>query len=247
MARYGTNGDRKRSPFRFLRIFLEIPVIVLSIYIAFVVDEYGRNKEEANLERKYLEELLEETRINEAELKADQDARRSQIALMDKLLETAVRTVDPDTLLLAMDQLLSIRIYSPTDAVYSDLVSSGNLRLISSDSVRKYILYYQGALSRKDVTELSDINLVENKLEPYLVEQQVLSLLEPYRDSPSINISRQQTDRIIRVLLNDRKFIDLVYLRRNRIRDTEYFANPMQWYLRNIRELIEKQLAEGKE
>ena len=130
LARYGTNGDRKRSPFRFLRIFLEIPVIVLSIYIAFVVDEYGRNKEEANLERKYLEELLEETRINEAELKADQDARRSQIELMDKLLETSIRTVDPDTLLLAMDQLLSIRIYSPTDAVYSDLVSSGNLRLI---------------------------------------------------------------------------------------------------------------------
>ena len=241
------NGDRRKSPFRFLRIFLEIPVIVLSIYIAFVVDEYGKDKEEANLERKYLEELLEETRINEEELKADQDARRNQILLMDKMLESAIRTVDPDTLLMAMDQLLSLRIYSPTDAVYQDLVSSGNLRLITSDSVRKYILLYQGALSRKDVTELSDINLVETQLEPYLVEKQVLSLLEPYRDLPSIDISGQQQDRIVRILLSDRKFIDLVYLRRNRIRDTEYFANPMQWYLRNIRELIEKQLEAGKE
>lgn len=222
-------------------------MIVLSIYIAFLVDEWDKKKTEKSLEGKYLRELLEETKINERELTADQDARRRQIALMDKLLDASNRVVDPDTLLAAIDGMVETRIYSPTDAVYQDLVSSGNLRLMTSDSLRRSILLYRRYLARKDITETSDVDLVQNHIEPYLVGKQVLSLLEPYDDLAAINISAQQKSRIIRVLLNDRTFIDLVYLRRSRVRDAEYFANPMQWYLRSIRELIEKQLEERQD
>lgn len=242
MSRYSLTGDRKKSRFGFLRIFLEIPVIVLSIYIAFVVDEWSKEKAAAIKEKDYLEQLFEETKINANELKADQDERREQLIFLDKMLETANRRVSPDTLRMAMDQLLNLRIYSPTDAVYEDLVSSGNLALISSDSLRHEMLEYRQKLSRAPLTEQSDIDLIENQIEPYLISKQVLSLLEPYHDLQSISISEQQKDRIIRVLLNDRAFIDLVYLRRHRIRQVIWFETPMEWSLRNMSRLIEDQL-----
>ncbi|MCE7995150.1 MAG: hypothetical protein HEP71_24435 [Roseivirga sp.] len=242
MSRYSLNGDRKRNRFSFLRVFLEIPVIVLSIYIAFVVDEWSKEKAAAVQEKSYLEQLLEETRINSEELKADQGQRRIQLVFLDKLLETSNRRVDPDTLRTAIDYLLMVRLYSSTDAVYEDLVSSGNLRLISSDSIRYEMMQYRRKLSRAPITEQSDIDLIENRIEPYLVSKQVLSLLEPHDDLPSINISEQQKDRIIRVLLNDRTFIDLVYLRRDRIKQVIWFETPMEWSLRNMRNLIAAEL-----
>lgn len=244
MPRYSLDsGDKRRSPLRFLRILLEIPIIVFSIYIAFVVDEWDRGKTEAVSEKKYLEELLLEVKINADELAADQDERRRQLIFLDKMLETGIRTVDPDTLRRAMDELLTVRIYSPTDAVYQDLVSSGNLRLMTSDSLRYKIYQYRRMLSRVPVTEQSDIDLIANQIEPYLVNKKVLSLLEPHDNVKGIDISDQQKDRIIRVLLNDRTFVDLVYLRRHRIRQVEFFENPIQWHLDDMVELIEAQMA----
>lgn len=243
MPRYSLEGgDRKRSPLRFLRILVEIPIIVFSIYIAFVVDEWSKEKAEVAQEVSYLHQLLEETKINAQELKADQDDRRKQVMLLDKLLETAIRRVDPDTLVMAIDQLLNVRIYSPTDVVYQDLVSSGNLRLITSDSLRHEMLKYRQKLARAPVAEQSDIDLIENRIEPYLVSKQVLSLLETHYDTKSIEISGQQKNRIIRVLLNDRTFIDLVYLRRYRIRQVIWFETPMEWSLRNMGNLIQQEL-----
>lgn len=242
MSRYSLSGDRKKSSFSFLKMLLAIPVIVLSIYIAFLVDERKKEKATAQLEKGYSTELLEETNINAEELKADQDERRKQLALLDKLLETSQRRVAPDTLRMAMDQLLTTHVYSPTDAAYQDLISSGNLGIISSDSLRHEMLEYQRKLASAPITEQSDRDLIENRIEPYLVTKKVLSLLEPHEDLPSISISEQQKDRIIRVVLNDRAFIDLVYLRRHRIQQVIWFETPMESSLRNMAALIATQL-----
>lgn len=242
MSRYSLSGDRKKSSFSFLKMLLAIPVIVLSIYIAFLVDERKKEKATTQLQKGYLTELLEETNINAEELKADQDERKKQLALLDKLLETSQRRVAPDTLRMAMDQLLTTPIYSPTDAVYQDLILSGNLDIISSDSLRHEMLEYQRKLASAPITEQSDRDLIENRIEPYLVTKKVLSLLEPYEDLPSISISEQQKDRIIRVVLNDRTFIDLVYLRRHRVQQVIWFKAPMESSLRNMAALIATQL-----
>lgn len=242
MPRYTLDGDRRKSPLRFLRIFLEIPVIVFSIYIAFLVDEWDKNKTLAITEKKYLRELLAEVKQNRAELRADQDERREQIVLLEAMLENSIRPVDPDTLRLAMDQLLNMRIFSPTDAVYEDLISSGNLNLLSSDSLRSELIEYRGRLSRTPITEKSDLDVIEKQIQPYLIQKQVFSLLEPYADVKGIAISEDQKDRIIRVLLNDRTFIDLVYLRRHSIGQVLWFETPMQWNLRNMQAILEDEL-----
>lgn len=241
--RYSLSNDRSKSPLgSIFKVVLELIIIVIGIYIAFQLENGKEKRETRALEKKYLEQLLEESKINQSELKADQDARRIQLEYLRKVMATSNRQVDSDTLRRAMKQLLMIRLYSPTDAVYQDLVSSGNLGIIKSDSIKLTLFNYRRYLSRVPLTEQSDLQMIASQLEPYLIDKKVLSLLEAHDNIPEIEISQQQIDRIIRSLLNDRAFIDLVYLRIHKIRDVVYFENPMQWRLRELIQLLEVEL-----
>lgn len=225
-----------------MKIVVELSVIILGIYLAFQLENNREANNKTKLERSYLEQLLEEVAINEGELFADQDARKNQVLYLKKLLETPIRQVDADSIRKAMDVLLMIRLYSPTDAVYQDLVSSGNLGIIKSDAIKSVLMKYRRALSRVPSTENRDHKLVTDQLEPYLIEKQLLSFLEPHDDLDEISISVEQKDRMIRQLLRDRKFIDLVYLRVNAIQDVIFFENPMQWHLEAMRNLLSEEL-----
>lgn len=241
--KYRLEGESRRFSFNGLgKVIVELLVIVIGIYLAFALEKYGEKKADNALELKYLNQLLAEAKSNQEELKADQDARREQRELFGYLLENSNRQIGSDTLRIATKQLLINRLFSPTDAVYQDLVSSGNLRLIQSDSIRKTIITYKQRLSRAPVTEAVEERLIEDKIEPYFLEKQVLSLLEPLSEVDQIDISEQQIDRIIRVLLNDREFIDLVYLRYSRLADVIYFETPLQWSLRDLINLLEKEI-----
>lgn len=241
--KYKLEGESRRFSFSGLgKVIVELLVIVIGIYLAFALEKYGEKKADNALELKYLNQLLAEAKSNQEELKADQDARREQRELFGYLLENSNRQIGSDTLRIATKQLLINRLFSPTDAVYQDLVSSGNLRLIQSDSIRKTIITYKQRLSRAPVTEAVEERLIEDKIEPYFLEKQVLSLLEPLSEVDQIDVSEQQIDRIIRVLLNDREFIDLVYLRYSRLADVIYFETPLQWSLRDLINLLEKEI-----
>jgi len=246
--KYRLEGEPRKFSLKGLgRVIVELLVIVIGIYLAFALEEYGQRRNERELEVKYLKELLAEAKANQAELKADQDTRREQLKLFGYLLETPNRQVGNDTLRSAVRELLVNRLFSPTDAVYQDLVSSGNLRLIQSDSIRKLIISYKQRLARAPITEAIEQRLIEDKLEPYLLNKQVLSLIEPLNEIDQVNISEQQVDRIIRILLNDREFIDLVYLRYSRLDDVIYFENPLQWALRDLIKLIEAEVKRLKQ
>ncbi|NVK83426.1 MAG: hypothetical protein HWE21_03840 [Cytophagia bacterium] len=242
--KYKLEGEPRRFSLKGLgKVIIELLVIVIGIYLAFALEEYGEKKADKELELKYLNQLLAEAKSNQVELNADQNARREQRELFGYLLENSNRQVGADTLREATRQLLVNRLFSPTDAVYQDLVSSGNLKLIQSDSIRKTIIHYKQRLARAPVTEAVEERLIENKIEPYLLDKQVLSLLEPLNEIDAINISEQQVDRIIRVLLSEREFIDLVYLRYSRLDDVIYFETPLQWSLRDLIKLLEKEIA----
>ncbi|NVJ48485.1 MAG: hypothetical protein HWE07_15220 [Cytophagia bacterium] len=245
--KYKLEGEPRRFSLKGLgKVIIELLVIVIGIYLAFALEEYGEKKADKELELKYLNQLLAEAKSNQVELNADQNARREQRELFGYLLENSNRQVGNDTLREATRQLLVNRLFSPTDAVYQDLVSSGNLKLIQSDSIRKTIIHYKQRLARAPVTEAVEERLIEDKIEPYLLDKQVLSLLEPLNEIDAINISEQQVDRIIRVILSEREFIDLVYLRYSRLDDVIYFETPLQWSLRDLIKLLEKEIAKHK-
>lgn len=246
MLRYSPNGTQRqrRSPFGFLRIFLEIPIIVFSIYLTFLLIERNQAKTEAISEKKYLQELLEEVKMNRERLSVDLDKKRNQVVFLEKMLETSMRRVDADTLRLAMKELLNVHLYTPTGAVYQDLISSGRLSLITSDTLRHEMVQYHGNLSRVPFAAQSDPEV--KQVQSYLIGKKVFSLLEPYADVKGIDISQIQKNRIIRVLLNDRAFIDLVYLRHHSLNRVIRFEMPIQQHLRKMQLLIEEQLSRAK-
>ena len=249
MLRYSPNGrQRRRSPFGFFRIFLEILIIAFSIYLAFLLSERNqaktKAKTEAISEKKYLQELLEEVKINRERLSVDLDKKRSQVVLLEKMLETSMRRVDADTLRLAMKALLNVHLYTPTGVVYQELVASGRLSLITSDTLRHEMAQYHRKLSRIPLAAQSDPEV--KQIQSYLIGKKVFSLLEPYADVKGIDISQIQKNRIIRVLLNDRTFIDLVYLRHHSLHRAIRFKTPIQQHLRKLQLLIEAQLSRAK-
>ena len=246
MLRYSPNRiERRGSPFGFLRIFLEIPIIAFSIYLAFLLIERDQGKTEPISEKKYLQELLEEVKINREAFRIDQDKKRRQVVLLEKMLETSIRRVDADTLHLAMRELLNVRSYSPLDAVCQHLISSGRLSLITSDTLRREMLQYHRKLSHT-FTRQSDPEVVEKQIYPYLIGKKVFSLLEPHADVKGIGISQIQKNRIIRSLLYDRTFIDLIYLRHHSINRVIRLETPIQQHLSKIQLLIEEQLNPAK-
>ena len=228
-----------------MRIFLEIPIIAFSIYLAFSLSERNQAKTEAISEQKYLQELLEEVKINRERLSVDLYKKRSQVVLLEKMLETSMRRVDADTLRLTMKALLNVHLYSPTGAVYQDLVASGKLSLITSDTLRQEMAQCHRKLSRMPLAGKSDPEV--KQIQSYLIGKKVFSLLEPYAVVKGIDISQIQKNRIIRVLLNDRTFIDLVYLRHHSLSQTIRFEMPIQQHLHKMQLLIEAQLSRAKE
>ena len=104
---------------------------------------------------------------------------------------------------------------------------------------------YHRKLSRIQFTAQSDPEV--KQIQSYLIGKKVFSLLEPYADVKGIDISQFQKSRIIRVLLNDRTFIDLVYLRHHSLSQAIRFKTPMQQHLRNLQLLIEEQLSSAKD
>lgn len=241
---FGNSGHRSRIPI--LGFFVEVVVIVLGIYIAFTVEKWNDGKKEKLLEQKYLTELLEEVKINWTELEADQDFRRVQEEYLLKLMDNRNRQVDTDTINKALQLLTTFRFYSPTTAVYDDLISSGNLSIIKSDSIRYLILTDKQRRSRAPATEMSERNYIENQLVDFLIEKRAYSLLSMEENLAEIQVSERDARLITSALLRDSEFYDHVYARLTRLQSVLYFSNPIQWNLRALRTKLQEEL-ESKE
>jgi len=236
--KYRLGGERRSgNPLgSILRIFLEIIVIVVGIGIAVTVQNWNDTKKEQLLKLKSLQELRTEASINLQELNADQADRKVQVELFQKMIAAASERVADDTLRMAMDELLKHRFYSGANAAFDNMVASGNLRLITSDSTRAKLFELKQFESKAPLVESNDVQLISNQIEPYLTRRQVLYLLEVQiaDNSPQTSVSTEQSARIIRTLLEDRTFIDLIYLRLSRVQQTIYLENPLASKLRDI-------------
>ena len=245
--RYSLGRDRRRSKplASIFRVLIELIVIVLGIYIALRVDRWNDVKEQEILKTKLLKELRAEALANLEELNTDQKDRRNQIQLFEKLITAAYRPVADDTIRMAMDELLRHKFYSGTNAAFDNIVASGKLRLIADDSTRSKLFELKRFESKTPLIEATDITLINEQIEPYLTRRQVLYLLELRLadNSPESTVSVKQSARIIRTLLKDRIFIDLIYLRLSKVKQTLYFETPLGWRLNELINLLDAQLA----
>lgn len=241
--RYSFGDSGRKRGFNPLYIIIEVIIIAIGIYIAFQVEAWGDRRKEEALEIKYLTEMLEEANLNWRELELDQDFRRRQEEYLIKLMDSRNRQVNIDTIRTAMEMLTTFRFYSPTNSVYEDLISSGNLSIIESDTIRHMILVDKQNSTRAPISEASEREYVENQLVAYFIKRKVYSLLSMEEDLTEIQSTERQRDQITAALFQDQEFYDHVYARLTRLQQVLYFSNPIQWNLRALRIKLEEEIA----
>lgn len=123
-----------------LRVFVEGAVIVASILLAFGIDAWWDFRQERRAEREYITRIiadLRETRANIIEVAEHYQLLLRHGAAIQPIL-TGAEPVPVDTLGFVASVLQASRVTSPVIArnTYDDLISTGNLRVIESDTLR---------------------------------------------------------------------------------------------------------------
>ena len=160
------------------RILAEGAAIIVSILLAFSIEAWWDRRQEFEIETTYRQDLLVEMREVRAELAGDDERRRATLSAIDSLQkESATRSV-PDTTLMEWI-LLAIRnpAFFPPDAVFQDLLLSGNLHVIRSNELRYALSSYSQEHPRLRFVEENGRLFVDNNVMPHIFDH--ISLTSP--------------------------------------------------------------------
>ncbi len=221
--RYSLSNDRGRSPLgAILKAIFQFIVIILAINLAFQVQNWNIEKKATLSKVQHLQALQVDARENLKQIDDIKGNRERQVGLLKALIAAANDNVSDDTIRLAVDELLQQDLYSPASSAYMNLIASGNLHITVPDSIRALLSNINQLQAKTVLLEDADAKFIAEQLEPYLTKRQVIYLLELKMSNTraDLTIANQQTGRIIKSLLQDRTFIDLIYLRMNRINET---------------------------
>ena len=218
------------------RFFSFVLILFIGIFSVYSIQNWKAEKENQKQESMYLDQLLKEGQSNYEGLTDDLILRNERLSLMKFLMENQNRSVGTDTLRMAIRQLMVNDLFLSNENLFQYLSTTGDLNFINSLEIRSKISELTNSVKEISWKQTVEQRLIEEKIETYLIDEGVISLLETLSNSDQINTSQQQVDRIIRVLLNDRKFVDLVYLRYSRLNDV---INSEMALASNLRQLME--------
>ena len=131
-----------------LRVFVEGVVIVGSILLAFGIEAWWDDRQEAEVERGYVARIAADLRETRASIEENADHYQMLLrhaAAVAPILDGA-QPFPEDTLGFLASVLQASRITAPIVArsAYDDLISTGNLRLIRSDTLRYELSRFYG-------------------------------------------------------------------------------------------------------
>lgn len=127
---------------------IEILVIIIGIWITFAVEQWRDNSKEAELEKVYQKNLLADINTDQQSLKYSIDNTRVILADGNELLNF-IKQPNTDPLSPAradsdLQNILSRPKFITSDATFSDLKSSGNLRLLKDIHLKNLLFSYYG-------------------------------------------------------------------------------------------------------
>jgi hypothetical protein len=176
---------------RGVQVVLELALLIIGILIALAVDGWIDDRRDERAERRYLE-LLQRDLDSNLEVLAevlDFDERQAAGAAMAyrALRASAVPAQDQEAVAVALHQLTSRRTLRLARATYTDLLSTGNLRLIRNASLRDRIVdFYERAERTLAIRDRNNQMFVDQMYMPYLLDT-ALVVPRPSRDLPTIS------------------------------------------------------------
>lgn len=239
--RYKLEGESKPISFGGIGSFIsKLIIVVVGIFIALELSNYKTEQKEKLLVNDYLTELKDAAESHFETLASTQNDRDSQIESLQIILQSTNRQVSTDTLYRALEQLFITS--SPSPVSLLNTISSAELQLIKNREIKHQIQEYKKYLSLYTRAVQSDKQLVEQIIEPYFIDKQLLSWLQPIRKMPTSQASQRQLDQAMRNLSRDRSFLDMVYLRINKLKDIDNMEAPIAQNVSRTIQLIDAEL-----
>ena len=204
-------------------------LVVIGILIAVQIDNWNEGRQDRILEQKILGELLEEYQSNFDQLE-------EKISMRNQMLEDAhlvLKYIDHPSLLHrdSLLQSLGSLLRDPTfDPIKNDLISSGNLRLIKNDSLRKLLSNWP-----TEVYQVQDLELqwqkirTEKGVELYMKSGIARDTHDNlWKNGYTPVEALDQSIKITRKIGNSRQELDL-YTAINNLEYEGYVASAMTW------------------
>lgn len=154
---------------RYLKYALgEIILVVIGILIALQINNWNETRKLKNQELKYLSGIKSDLNLNIIELKNYTVARETSVNSPKIILEifNNKRELIPDEFNF---HNLNVEIWSPfkrNDNTYQELVNSGNLAIISNDTIKNLLLNMQLSYKQIEFIESHMYNDFENYMFP---------------------------------------------------------------------------------
>ena len=180
-------------------ILFELALLVTGILIALAVNNWMDQRREARAERQYLELLgrdLEQDLETLDEIRRFEEAQVAASILVYRGLRGGVAPGDREAVAAALGQLASRRTLRLRRAAYTNLLSTGELRLIRNSALRDRIVrHYENNERAQTIRDRNNQEYVDRMYVTYLLDQ---GLVAPRRTRlPSITLSDSEfADRV---------------------------------------------------
>jgi len=234
-----------------VRILAEATAIILSILLAFAIDAAWGARQLRETELEYLSALRVEMIGAADELSEDHGRRDRWLALSDSVLEQVSDRSVPDTVINIWVQEVTMLLtrFFPPSSVLTDMVSSGNLSLLTSNDLRFALLSYQQARERLNFVEDWAARVDEDGLRPYLTlhfrwtEDTPLPLTADGRLPPDPMRPVELPAGALERMLNDPVFQNLILSKRQRLGITQRRSGHLAELIDDVIGLIDRDLA----
>ena len=221
---------------RWRSALLDGVAVLMGILIAFGIDPWRDMRSERARERAYLEALRSElsharAAIQENKATLEQEFQRSGV--------TATVLSAPSSASISSDSIRAVihfgptRLFTPPRAALDDLIHSGGLVLIRSDSARRALASYEQALARDfhEQERLTDIWM--SHLGPYRYQH---GSMQKLADSFGVATVSPEINRAAYV--GNRHYINLILARMIRIRDVTTAHDSLTTHINRLLPLL---------
>lgn len=161
----------------------EILLVVIGILIALQINTWNENRINKNKEEAIISDLHQEFQKNKTKLDSTIAYHRTILEAINVVMRL---TGEPEEFVLQhnIDSLIYLTIdhmdFSPNQSVISELISSGKLNLISSDSLRMLIFDWVSAMEEKVEGYKTMDEMSQNLTLPYLTKNGSMKDIDQY-------------------------------------------------------------------
>ncbi|WP_075352524.1 DUF6090 family protein [Algoriphagus marinus] len=161
----------------------EIVLVTIGILIALQINTWNEQRKDINREKLILQSLHSEFVGNKEKIQASIQLHEAILGTTKDLMKLFKK---PDSVLKAynldslIERSLGFRDISTSQSAIEDLISSGNLNLISSENLRQLIFEWNSEIGEKDESFETLDETAQTLLLPYLMKNTSLKNIDRY-------------------------------------------------------------------